>query len=302
MTSFRKFTKGKELENQICLISDRGQGSLTLDSVFYDKENCDPRAYYSEGHLDSLGLCIFLAIRKFHHQISPELSILVLDDVLHSIDGNHRRETANLIFEKFKDHQIIITTHDPLWFEYLKKAKSSSGIKCTVKKLASWSIESGPEWGDHLSDYEWLTSEKCKSLAPSEKAGRAGRLLEEMLQNLCNNLKIAVPFDISGKYTSCTRLWGPFFSKAKGKLKTDVSMLQILADLEQLRSQRNWVGAHCNLWAQQLTTKEADDFVRNVLYLRDKMYCPKCHKFIESNHQINNLWSCACSNLQFTTV
>jgi hypothetical protein len=48
----------------------------------------DPRAFLSEGHLDSLGLCLFLAtVRIFN----PPSTLLVLDDVLTSIDRDHRR-------------------------------------------------------------------------------------------------------------------------------------------------------------------------------------------------------------------
>lgn len=197
---FQKIHPGENIGNPEMIIPERGTGSIELTSKFHT-ESGDPRGHYSEGHIDSLGLCLFLAIRRFHHTQRPELSLLVLDDVLHSVDSNHRRDTANLIFSEFSDHQIIITTHDPLWFEYLKTASRNSKEKLAKKRIATWSLKAGPVWGDHLSNYEWLTSENSRKAKPADKVIKAGLLLEEMLQNLCNNLTISVPFNIRGDYT-----------------------------------------------------------------------------------------------------
>lgn len=63
-------------------------GGLRLAIQFLGlADSKDPRAFLSEGHLDSLGLCLFLAtVRIFN----PSGSLLVLDDVLTSIDREHR--------------------------------------------------------------------------------------------------------------------------------------------------------------------------------------------------------------------
>ena len=40
------------------------KGSAIIEASFYEKNGEDPRAYYSESHLDTLGLAIFLALYK----------------------------------------------------------------------------------------------------------------------------------------------------------------------------------------------------------------------------------------------
>ena len=100
-------------------------GGLQLAIQFLGLANSkDPRAFLSEGHLDSLGLCLFLAaVRIFN----PPGSLLVLDDVLTSIDKEHRRRVGELLLTEFKDFQIILTTHDDHWNELLQSSARAMG-------------------------------------------------------------------------------------------------------------------------------------------------------------------------------
>lgn len=271
-------------------IPERGTGSIELTSQFHT-EIGDPRGRYSEGHVDSLGLCLFLAIRRIHYKQRPELSLLVLDDIMHSVDANHRRDTANLIFEEFSDHQIIITTHDPLWFEYLKNASRKTKSSFTQHRIAYWTLETGPVWGDHLSNHEWLISEKGLAAKPSDLVAKAGVLLEEMLQNLCNNLNVSVPFRIQGDYT-IDPLWNSFLVAAKGNQEFYTIAKECLDEIEELRKLRNWVGAHWNKWAQTLTRNEAIAFTDAVLQLRNYTYCDECTQFIKRIAELDGVWSC----------
>ena len=61
-------------------------GSLEFDAQFQNIGELPPQAYYSESHLDTLGICVFLALSK--HFKSSE-TVVILDDVLTSVDGPH---------------------------------------------------------------------------------------------------------------------------------------------------------------------------------------------------------------------
>jgi hypothetical protein len=205
---FQRIHPGESIGGLLLKIKEAGAGSLTMTGTFYGNE-ADPRGFYSEGHVDSAGLCLFLAIRRLHHTLHPELALLVLDDVMHSVDGDHRRATADLIFEQFGDHQIMITTHDPIWFEQLKTAAWAKNRKLKPVRIAMWSVQTGPVWGDDRSDAQWLRSPDAKTSLPADRVIRAGRLLEEMGQILCNNLSVNVPFRRDGRYT-IDPLWSNF--------------------------------------------------------------------------------------------
>lgn len=275
------------------------RASLGLQCRFYEQQG-DPRGYYSEGHLDSLGLCLFLAMRRLHRTQRPDFSLLVLDDVLHSVDGKHRRATANLILDQFSDHQIMITTHDPLWFEYLMGASraSSTGRGFESHRITQWSLEDGPKWGDHLSDYDWLRSSMGQKARPCDRVLKAGRLLEAILQNLCHSLQVTVPLRMRGDYT-IDPLWTNFHKRAKNNHEFRDKGREHLEAIDQLRRVRNWVGAHWNEWAGQLTAAEARDFSDAVVGLRDCAYCDKCRQFVTRIRDLDGVWSCKKQHLVY---
>lgn len=280
-------------------ITERGTGSIKLTSSFYGKED-DPRGLYSEGHIDTLGLCLFLAICRAQHQQNPDFALLILDDVMHSVDGEHRKRTAELIFQEFGDYQIIITTHDRLWFEILKVVSRSGDKpkKFKTYQLSGWTLDEGPVFGDHLSEYEWLNSAEGKKAQPADRVIKAGRLLEEILQNLCDSLTISVPFRIRGDYT-IDPLWSAFYSRAKRQKEFYDKAKTCLDSIEVLRQQRNWVGAHYNEWAKTLTADESKEFALSVIDLRKFVYCEKCNQFIVRIPQLDGVWSCKGEHLKY---
>jgi len=292
---FQLIHSDESIGNPQLSVTERGIGSISLASSFYDKIG-DPRGYYSEGHLDSLGLCLFLAIRNLHKQKNPDFPLLILDDVLHSVDYQHRFKTAKLIFEQFHDYQIVITTHDRMWFENLKLFCKNQPYN--KYRISSWSLEDGPGFGDQKSDYEWLISPEGIQANPADKVIKSGRLLEEILQNLCDSLSISIPFRIRGDYT-LDPLWTNFYSKTK--TSTLYTENQTLFDnIELLRTQRNWVGAHFNDWATGLTVEESEQFSSSVVGLYDIVYCKDCNRYIRRiSDLIAGTWRCKCETLRY---
>jgi len=72
---------------------------------FYGRGKFPPGAYHSEGHQDSMGICLYLALMK--RTLGDKHTFSVLDDVLMSIDADHRREVCKLLRKEFPDTQFI---------------------------------------------------------------------------------------------------------------------------------------------------------------------------------------------------
>jgi len=112
----------KNIELTVAL-GKRASTKLGMES--FGRKGEDPRALTSEGHLDSLGLCIFLGfVKKFNEGCS----LLVLDDVVSTVDAKHRENICKLLLEEFKDKQLIITTHDGVWYKQLHDFQRAYGI------------------------------------------------------------------------------------------------------------------------------------------------------------------------------
>ena len=114
--------------------------SLTLEVDFLGRGTHPPQALHSEGHQDSMGFCLFLALNE--ELAKEKLSVIVLDDVMMSIDTGHRRDVCRLLNEQFPDRQFVITTHDRTWAKQLKQEGIVEARRVT--EFTGWTVESGP--------------------------------------------------------------------------------------------------------------------------------------------------------------
>ena len=119
------------------VVSGAKKIDVTLDSF---GDDVDSRSFASEGHLDTLGLCIFLAFNKHFNS----LSLMVLDDVLSTVDMTHKERIAKLLMEEFEDYQFIITAHNKNWVDLLENICDESGRNNIVYEIDDWSLEEGP--------------------------------------------------------------------------------------------------------------------------------------------------------------
>ena len=104
--------KERELDNAM----------LTASVKFRDHALPAPPNFLNEARLSALAIATFLAGRL---ACIPEndkaLKLLVLDDLLISLDYSHRRPVLDVIGELFKGWQIILLTHDRFWFELARE-------------------------------------------------------------------------------------------------------------------------------------------------------------------------------------
>lgn len=108
---------------------------------FYDTGAHPPNALHSEGHQDLMGVCLFFALAA---ELSPlEKQPMLLDDVVMSVDKDHREQFANVLQAELSDHfQLLITTHDESWANQLVDAgvvKQTDAIR-----FVDWSPDQGP--------------------------------------------------------------------------------------------------------------------------------------------------------------
>ena len=84
--------------------------------------------FLNEGRQSALAIAICLAARLTC--VPPgrnRLKLLVLDDLLISLDASHRRPVLKTVLELFADWQIILLTHDRYWFELAREQLQTAG-------------------------------------------------------------------------------------------------------------------------------------------------------------------------------
>lgn len=159
----------------------RASAKLLIES--FGQTGQDPRAYSSEGHLDSLGLVIFLAFAK---EFQGACNLLILDDVVSSVDIQHRLRICDLLTDEFPDWQLVVTTHDQIWLEELWRNTVSRNMANNVvrQRIVRWSRTEGPVLVPFLTRRERI--DKYLEDGDKEAVGNQGRIyLEATLKNMC---------------------------------------------------------------------------------------------------------------------
>ena len=136
---------GHESDNFAASLSPAGAG-LSFEVDFMGRGSHPPLALHSEGHQDSMGVCLFLALNE--ELAESSLEIIVLDDVMMSVDAGHRKDVCRLLGEKFPTCQFVITTHDRTWSKQLCQERVVEPSQ--IIELAGWTVEGGPRTHQQL--------------------------------------------------------------------------------------------------------------------------------------------------------
>ncbi len=197
-------------------VNEGKRASTEIKMDFHSRAQEDPRAFNSEGHLDSLGLCVFLAFVK---RFNVGFPIIALDDVVSSIDSGHRQRVCDLLFGKFPEAQWFITTHDYVWNEELRAYQIANKLSAQFKNLQilSWTLEEGPRI--NIYKPRWVLIEE--KIAGGDKDGAAASIrkeLEAFLLEGAISLQARVPIRRDGKYT-VGELHDPLVSQSKNLSK-----------------------------------------------------------------------------------
>lgn len=167
---------------------------VDMEVPFYGRGPYAPNALHSEGHQDSMGLCLFLSLRE--HLPGEIVPVVLLDDVVMSIDSGHRREVARLLKTEFRDAQFIITTHDKNWARQLR----AEGVVSKNGRidLYNWDVETGPSVstvGDFLEKVKTEMSQDVNAAA-----ARLRRGAEAYFADSCHNLRATVEYDAQRRW------------------------------------------------------------------------------------------------------
>jgi hypothetical protein len=239
-------------------------GGLRLAIQFLGLANSkDPRAFLSEGHLDSLGLCLFLAaVRIFN----PPGTLLVLDDVLTSVDKEHRRRVGELLFTEFKDFQIILTTHDEHWNELLQSSARAMGLQNQWQyiQINGWAVDTGPVLSVSDSSWEFI-AENLTEVNYRNLGGPFRVVLEDFLTRVAAKIELKVRFKSDGKYTAGDFVLAGIADELRKLLvKSDsANEAAIGVDFARVLGQGDLINflSHNNPGRLEVTFDQAKDFV-----------------------------------------
>ncbi|OAT68434.1 hypothetical protein AWB85_25005 [Mycobacteroides immunogenum] len=184
-------------------------GKLDLEVDFYGLGMFPPTAYHSEGHQDGMGVCLYLAL--IGQLLQDNFRFAVLDDVVTSVDTNHRRQFCGLLNDVFPDVQFIITTHDEVWARQMQ----SSGLISRQSKAQfhGWNVERGPMYGQGQDFWEQIEADLANNDVPGA-AHKLRRNLEALIADIAAPLQAKVIYRADNNYEL-----GAFLDGVKGRYR-----------------------------------------------------------------------------------
>jgi hypothetical protein len=272
----------KEIKVKIGQLTDV---SFEIEITLKNGVKTAPNKIFSEANLDLLILLLYTSIIKESNKYGQS-KIIILDDVLQSVDSVIRIIFIEYLLTNFKEWQIIISTHDRLWLNQLRSSFRRNNHLFKEIEIFKWDFQTG------LNIFEQNHKNQNSSLIKAFEtkdsqliASQTGLFLEYLCNILSMNLNLSIQRKIGDKYT-IGDLW-PSILKHFKKTNLEKEVIEI----DKLLHIRNLLGAHYNEWAISLSNMEINNFASLVNDFYNRVFCEKCENWINKEN------ICSCKNL-----
>ncbi len=266
------------------------QSSLNLSANFHTEADITPQSVYSESHLDTLGICIFMALTK---KESNKDVILILDDVVMSVDERHLDRIIELIHTEAEHFaHIFITTHYRPWRERYRNNRAPNA-NIQFVELRGWTKERGITLAkpqlvlDEIKFY--LTAPE--NFHRENLAGATGRFLEAILDFLSFNFQCRLKRKAGNDFTLSELLdclskdllkilkvqkmeLLPDGKYCKTNFSEEVFLKTTIDNIKNLKAIRNQVGAHFTFDGALVGDNDIEDFAKATIQLSELLICP----------------------------
>lgn len=290
----------KEAIEQIRLyVPADADAAIDIALKFFGTEQLSPRLTLSEGHRNSLGLCIFLALALKAGLNHP----IILDDIVSSLDRDHRGLLVDLITEDLSQRQTILFTHDREWFSELHTRLPSAKWKFLA--LRPWESPSvGLQWS--RSQYAFDDARVLLPDHPEACANRVRSIMETELALIAERLRLSLTFlrgDRNDRRTSVE-----FLERIIGEAPKRFKKQQLENMLPYEKPIKDWKDARDLLiaWGDRashtgtLTPTEAERLVKTCEKALDYFRCPSCNDRVwMSDQSSRERLQCTCGELQW---
>lgn len=313
--TFYKLLHGDDEKTFGATLESKGP-ELNLEVDFYGRGRFPPIAYHSEGHQDSMGLCLYLALMKLLTE--GKVLLTILDDVVMSIDSGHRRAFSKLLKSEFKERQFLITTHNRTWARQLQ----TDGIveKKNMIEFRKWSVDTGPIFEIESDSWKQIYT-GIEDNHISDAAAKLREFSEFYFDEVCGSLQARTIHKLDGQYElgdllpAAIKQYKSLLNRAKSSAnswdnKEDVEKLSQIESIAQeviARSQVEQWGinpaVHYSRWADF----SKDDFLpiaEAFQNLTELFRCNKCKGilFIASIDKVESNLRCGCSEVNWNLV
>jgi recombinational DNA repair ATPase RecF len=287
------------------VLDPKQRASLNFEGKFESETSAPPQAYYSESHLDTLGICIFLSLAK---KFGLGNVFVVLDDVLTSVDQPHLSRFIDALHHEAEHYRhLLLTTHYRPWRDTYIYGR---GSKIQILDLLPWSLSRGIRHTKTKIIVVELADQIQREVFDRQVvASKAGILLEQLLDHITLLYRCSLPRKSDQRYTL-----GDFSSGIDRKLMKALKVVRkppgddlpveeiVLApQLTELLSKtwiRNLTGCHFNL-EDTISSHDITDFAKRVVEFAMLLVCPSCGE-LPRNPKSGVDYKCRCGSVRMS--
>jgi energy-coupling factor transporter ATP-binding protein EcfA2 len=166
---------------------DEVEKAIDIELSFYGVDLKSPRLTLSEGYRNSLGLCVFLSMARRDQDDTP----VILDDVVVSLDRNHRGMIVELLEKEFPGRQVLVFTHDREWYTELRQRLDQKNW--IFRALRPYTVPAdGIAWSTKSSTFD---DARAYLVAAPDVAGNTVRKIMDIeLATRAERLQIPMPY------------------------------------------------------------------------------------------------------------
>jgi hypothetical protein len=274
--------------------------AIDIALKFFGVDQPSPRLTLSESHRNCLGLCIFLSLALLR---ADREHPIVLDDIVSSLDREHRGRIADVLVEDLADRQVLLFTHDREWYNELRYILPSSEWKFMV--LRPWENPSiGLQWSESI-----YTFDDTRTLLPDhpKECGNSVRaVMDGQLAIIAEKLRITLPYlrgDQNDRRT-CVEFLNRIIGEAPRRLlkKQGDRWLPYPDPISDWNTARDHLIARGDRASHTgtLTVGEAEKLIEICERALNHFRCPSCGDYVWIANQSSREWlQCTCGELQW---
>jgi energy-coupling factor transporter ATP-binding protein EcfA2 len=185
-------------------------GTISLKVTFRSKQLITLDGFLNEARITAIALSLFLAAMTL--STPPRLAngtffprLLVLDDILISLDMAHRRPLLDILAEHFSEWQIFLLTHDRGWYELARQKLRGGWIYRELYAIRVGDDER-PLIKDDLDHIDRAETFLLNG-EPKAAAVHLRTAFEALLKRFCQEFSILVPFTTNHRDITLRGLW-----------------------------------------------------------------------------------------------
>ena len=292
-SSFKEISNVNYIDDIQLSVAHISQTSLSIRIKLINGRYVAPNQIFSEANYDLMVLLLYLSLIRVGVYRGQE-KVLILDDVLQSVDANIRASFIVYILKELKDWQLFITCHDRLWLNQLKYLFNNASHRFKEYHITNWSFSNGPVVREeNLTSKDDTLKQAISTGNIRIMASMSGLFLEKICQELSISLRCSIERKPDDKYTI-----GDLWPSVKKALKKTV-LCSLIEEIDKSLCIRNLLGCHYNLWAESFADDEVEKFASSVQELYDGCYCDNCNSWIEKAQVKGVNYECKCRNRNY---